>query len=137
MVQFYFLSILANILAGLTLAMDYLSEKFNALVAFKDMFGKRGTKITVGLLAFIVGFLKLLIRSTGEDVPLIGDFLPAVAGLGMGAAILLEFFKERTNLPAEKVSNLEKAVITYKVPLGIAGLVISVLHFIIPGALFL
>ena len=137
MVQFYFLSILANSLAGLTLAMDYLSEKFNALAAFKEMFGKRGMKITVGLLAFIVGFLKLLIRSTAQDVPLVGDFLPAVIGLGMGAAILLEFFKERTNLPAEKVSNLEKAVITYKVPLGIAGLVISILHFLIPGALFL
>jgi hypothetical protein len=28
-------------------------------------------------------------------------------------------------------------VMTYRVPLGIAGLVISALHFLVPGALFL
>ena len=37
----------------------------------------------------------------------------------------------------DKVDSLEKAVTNYRVPLGIGGLVIAVLHFLIPSALFL
>ncbi len=137
MLQFYFLSITANLLAGLTLSANYLNEKFSGLAPFKELLEKKGVKLTIGAFALIVGFLKLLIRSRSNDVPLVGDLLPALAGLGMGAVLLFEIFKERTNIPAETVSNLEKVVVNYKVPLGLAGLAISLLHFIIPGALFL
>jgi hypothetical protein len=137
MLQFYFLSIFVNILAGLTLTADYLGERFKAFLPFKDLFGKSNVKTTIGISAFVVGFLKLLIRSTPTDVPVVGDFLPAVAGLVMGAGLVLGIIKERGAEPADKVGGLEKAVMTYRVPLGIAGLVISALHFLVPGALFL
>jgi hypothetical protein len=94
-------------------------------------------KTTIGIAAFVVGFLKLLIRSNPADVPVVGDLLPALAGLAMGAGLILGIFRERTKVSAETVDNLEKTVMTYRVPLGIAGLVISALHFLVPGALFL
>jgi hypothetical protein len=137
MLQFYFLSIFVNILAGLTLTADYLGKRFKAFLPFKELFGKSNVKTTVGISAFVVGFLKLLIRSTPTDVPVVGDFLPAVAGLVMGAGLVLGIIKERGAEPTDKVGGLEKAVMTYRVPLGIAGLVISALHFLLPGALFL
>ena len=40
MMQFYFLSILANILAGLTLLSDYFAERFKVFLPFKDLFAK-------------------------------------------------------------------------------------------------
>ncbi|MBA7559092.1 hypothetical protein ES708_00705 [subsurface metagenome] len=55
----------------------------------------------------------------------------------MGAGLVLGMIKERGTVPAEKVDNLEKVVTSYRVPLGIAGLAISALHFLVPGALFL
>jgi hypothetical protein len=137
MLQFYFLSIFANILAGLTLTSDYLADKYKAYLPFKELFSKKNVKTTIGIFAFVVGFLKLLIRSTPSDVPVVGDFLPAVAGLAMGAGLVLGIIKERGTVSAEKVDNLEKAVTNYRVPLGIAGLAISALHFLVPGALFL
>lgn len=137
MYQFYFLSVFVNLLAGLTLSADYLFEKFNALMPVKEFLGKKGFKITLGVFALVVGFLKLLILSRDNDVPVVGDLLPALAGLAMGAALLFELFKERTNVPAKTVNGLEKVVVTYKVPLGLSGIGISLLHFLIPGALFL
>jgi hypothetical protein len=131
MLQFYFLSIFTNMLAGLTLTSEYFAERIKGFLPFKDLFANRNVKTTIGIAAFVVGFLKLLIRSNPTDVPVVGDLLPALAGLAMGAGLILG------TVSAETVDNLEKTVMTYRVPLGIAGLVISALHFLVPGALFL
>jgi hypothetical protein len=137
MLQFYFLSIFTNMLAGLTLTSEYFAERIKGFLPFKDLFANRNVKTTIGIAAFVVGFLKLLIRSNPTDVPVVGDLLPALAGLAMGAGLILGILKERGTVSAETVDNLEKTVMTYRVPLGIAGLVISALHFLMPRALFL
>jgi hypothetical protein len=134
MLQFYFLSIFANILASLTLMSDYLAEKFEAFLPFKELFARKNVKTTIGIAAFVVGFLKLLLP---VQTVVVGDLLPALAGLAMGAGLILGILRERANVSAETVDNLEKTVMTYRVPLGIAGLVISALHFLLPRALFL
>jgi len=134
MMQFYFLSILANILAGLTLTSDYFAEKIKAFLPFKDLLAKKNVRTAIGIAALVVGFLKILLP---VQTVVVGDLLPALAGLAMGAGLILGILKERTKVPAETVDNLEKTVMTYRVPLGIAGLVISALHFLLPRALFL
>jgi len=134
MIQFYFLSIFANILAGLTLTSDYFAERFKAFLPFKDLFSKKNVKTGIGISAFVVGFLKILLP---VQTVVVGDLLPALAGLAMGAGLILGLLRERANVSAETVDNLEKTVMTYRVPLGIAGLVISALHFLLPRALFL
>ena len=134
MLQFYFLSIFANMLAGLTLMSDYFAEKFKAFLPFKQLFSKKNVKTTIGIAAFVVGFLKLLLP---VQTVVVGDLLPALAGLTMGTGLILGIIKERAKVSAETVDNLEKTVMTYRVPLGIAGLVVSALHFLLPRALFL
>jgi hypothetical protein len=134
MLQFYFLSIFANMLAGLTLTSDYFAEKFKAFLPFKELFSKKNVKTTIGIAAFVVGFLKLLLP---VQTVVVGDLLPALAGLTMGTGLILGIIKERAKVSAETVDNLEKTVMTYRVPLGIAGLVVSALHFLLPRALFL
>jgi hypothetical protein len=134
MMQFYFLSILANILAGLTLLSDYFAERFKVFLPFKDLFAKKNVKTAIGIAAFVIGFLKILLP---VQTVVVGDLLPALAGLAMGAGLILGLLRERTKVSAETVDNLEKTVMTYRVPLGIAGLVVSALHFLLPRALFL
>jgi hypothetical protein len=133
-VQFYFLSILANILAGLTLTSDYFAEKSKAFLPIKELLSKTNVKTTIGIAAFVFGFLKLLLP---VRTVVVGDLLPALAGLAMGAGLILGIVRERGAVSAEAVDNLEKTVMNYRVPLGIAGLAISVLHFLVPGALLL
>jgi hypothetical protein len=136
MLQFYFLSIVANALGGLSLAGDYLADKFHSLTGIRDYLNKTNVRTTVGIFAFVVGVLKLLIRSTPTDVPVVGDLLPALAGIAMGGALFLGAVRERGS-GGETAKGLEKAVVAYRVPLGLAGLVIAVLHFLLPGALLL
>lgn len=134
MMQFYFLSIFANMLAGLTLTSDYFAERYKAFLPFRDLFAKKNVKTAIGISAFVVGFLKILLP---VQTVVVGDLLPALAGLAMGTGLILGLLRERTKVSAETVDSLEKTVMTYRVPLGIAGLVISALHFLLPRALFL
>ncbi len=137
MVQFYFLSIVANFLGGVALSADYLGTKFPFFESIKGAFQKRSIKIGLGFTALIVGIFKLIVKPVGWAVPFAGDLLPALTGIGIGLALLFDFYKQKTNLEKESMEKVEKAVMTYRVPLGILGMVVAFLHFLIPGALFL
>jgi TctA family transporter len=137
MMQLYFLSIAANLLAGIALCSEYFAARLRWFAPLGQLVGGRGFRAVVGGLAAVVGFLKLLVRSTPSDVPVVGDLLPALAGLAMGASLLVQVLREKSDLPAEAVSRVEKAALAYRVPLGLAGMAVALLHFLLPGALFL
>jgi hypothetical protein len=137
MMQLYFLSIAANLLAGTALCSEYFAARLRWFAPLGQLIGGRGFRAVVGGLAAVVGFLKLLVRSTPSDVPVVGDLLPALAGLAMGASLLVQVLREKSDLPAEAVSRVEKAALAYRVPLGLAGMAVALLHFLLPGALFL
>jgi hypothetical protein len=137
MMQLYFLSISLNILGGTALSADYFAGRFRSFAPLGQLAAGRGFRTVVGVLAAVVGFLKLLVRSAPTDVPVIGDLLPALAGLAMGATLLVQVLREKADVPAEAITRIEKAALAYRVPLGIAGLAVAVLHFLLPGALFL
>jgi len=136
MAQLYLLSVVANIVAGLALSADYLGER----VAFLSGWGKvresRSMAVTVGAVALIVGVLKLIVRSPGETVVIVGDLLPALGGIGLGLILLGESMRKGV---AEKtgVDKVTDVVLTYRVPVGIAGIVLGLLHFLLPSALFI
>lgn len=134
MMQFYFLSVFTNLLAALALSGEYLGSRIKNLEPLMTALGARGVRLGVGIAAFVVGFLKLLIP---QDVPVVGDLLPALGGMAMGAALFFAYMKERGEKTDEDMSSLEKLAVSYKVPLGLAGGIISVLHFLLPRFLFL
>ncbi len=137
MAQFYLLSVLANITAGLTLAGDYLGEKFPFLASFKNLRDNRNAVIIIGAVALAVGILKLFILSPGETIPVAGDLLPALAGIVLGAILLAEAFRQKVESRSPNIEKLSKVVLSYRVPVGIAGVVIGLLHFLFPGAVIL
>jgi hypothetical protein len=97
--------------------------------------------------AAAVGFLKLLLRPTPGDVRVIGDLVPALVGLALGASLLLHVSREKLGTWAEPpgpsakplagLGWLEKTLLAYRMPLGALGVVTAVLHFLVPGALLL
>jgi TctA family transporter len=137
MMQLYFLSITLNILAGTALCADYFATRLRWFAPLGPLAGGKRFSTVVGALAAVAGFLKLLVRSAPNDVPVVGDLLPALAGLAMGASLLVQVLREKSDLPGEAISKVEKAALAYRVPLGLAGLAVAVLHFLLPGALFL
>jgi len=134
MAQFYFLSILSNIVAGLTLAGDYLGEKMPFLASFKNLRANRPATVTIGVVAIIIGIIKLIVLSPGESIPVVGDLLPALTGIAVGGILLVEAFRQRVESQGESLKKISAAVLTYRVPVGIAGVVIAVVHFLFPGA---
>jgi hypothetical protein len=137
MAQFYLLSVFTNIAAGMTIAGDYLGDRIALLSSFKNLQRSRIAQILVGSAAFIVGVMTFIIRAPGDTVAVVGDFLPSVAGIAQGALLLIAGFRNRIAAVSAPAENLSKQALTYKVPVGIVGVAVGLLHFLFPAAVIL
>ncbi|HHU36840.1 MAG TPA: hypothetical protein GXZ47_06385 [Treponema sp.] len=137
MLQFYFLSILLNALSGLVLLFadpadkEELLEKKIPAIAMDETF-----RLILGILTAIVGFFKLLTVVRG-DVPIVGDLVPALAGMAAGFMLLYEFYKTRSTIDDEQLPLLVKRFLGARRYVGILGLVSAAAHFLFPTILFL
>ncbi len=141
MVQFYFLTILANIIGGLALSAGFVEKRLTGLTGMSEFFGSRpGLRVTIGVVAVVTGVLKLLSATRG-DVPVVGDLLPSLTGIVVGIALLYERYKEKTTLPpesqAQAAAALDRIVLKNRSILGTWSMIIGIVHFFLPGVLFL
>ena len=137
MSQLYLLSIVSTVLTGFVLSGDYLGARVPALATFRAWLENRGAAIVLGLATAAIGFLKLIVRAPGDTVPVAGDLLPAIAGLAVGAALFFEALLRKPTTPERPVERYAKAVLSYRIPLGILGVAAALLHFLFPGAVIL
>jgi len=137
MVQFYFLSIVLNVLGGLILASDRLGTKLPAIEMVREYLDEKPSlKLGFALLAIITGILKLLSAMKG-DVPVAGDLLPVLAGWSVGVILFSEYYSVRNEPESVTVERPKNFLIRNKTVFGIAAAVIGVIHFFIPRVLFL
>jgi peptidoglycan/LPS O-acetylase OafA/YrhL len=136
MPQFYFLSIVSTITVGLALAGGFLGEKLTDLSRLKDLQEQRGKLLSIGGFAMLSGLLKLIFKSPGEEVAVAGDLLPALTGIALGALLFLSSLKKKTE-PLPESGEKGRSIMGFKVPLGLFGLAVAVVHFFFPGTLFL
>jgi hypothetical protein len=128
--QFYFLSIVSNLLAGASLASDAFARRLPGLAAFTAALAGRRGKLFAGLAALLVGVGTLFVPAGGALV--VGDLFPSVVGMVMGIALLFEVFKQDAMFPAERADKGERGSIGYRVTLGLLGIAAAVLHFFLP-----
>lgn len=137
MYQFFFLSIVTNLLAGVTLAYDRIDEKVNLSALFNPvLFQNSGFRLSLGLVTFVMGFLKLLSVTPG-DVPVVGDLFPAVAGMLAGFSLAFQYYRERSEVESATAESLDRVFGRKSAILGIVAIVAGLLHFLLPGVLFL
>jgi hypothetical protein len=137
MLQFYLLSIVMNLIAGVMLSAGYLETKLTFLSGLKTLVeGKPTLNLTIGIITFIVGIFKFLSVPRG-DVPVVGDLFPALAGLVMGYTLVLDYYKSKSDVTSPFVETSVRLFLANRVPIGIAGIVIALLHFLFPRVLFL
>jgi hypothetical protein len=133
MLQFYFLSVIANFLAGAALSSDWFSRKIPGLAGLGNAFSGRRGRMAIGLSSIFVGVATLFVP---VNTPIIlGDLFPSLAGMIMGVALLFEVFKQDAVFPAErgeKNDKVERLPVAYRTALGILGLAAAVLHFFLP-----
>ncbi len=135
MLQFYFLSILLNAVIGIVLlysdADDSSSEVRLPSIALDETF-----RLVLGILTAVTGFFKLLTAIRG-DLPVIGDLVPAVAGLAGGFALLYEFYRGRSTLDEARVPAVLIQIVSAKRYVGIFCVIAAVAHFLFPTVIFL
>lgn len=153
MLQFYFLSILLNLVTGLVLFCEKepvqdsffdddfdLSDKAsenaaanNPILGFME---SKNFKLVLGVLSVLVGLMKLL-SVVQNDVPIIGDLFPAAAGLVGGFCILLQFYMETNSIDYVPNGILQRIFVENRRTIGICCLVVATIHFVFPKVLFL
>ncbi|MCQ2576073.1 MAG: hypothetical protein MJ162_04945 [Treponema sp.] len=153
MMQIYFLSVLMNIIVGLLLVskkkqnvVEDESDAEEQEVAVVDnaenkkvkgqLFASSTFNISMGLLSIIVGVLKLFVVSK-SNIVIIGDLFPAAAGIIGGFAILVAYFVEKSSTAENLNDNFKRIFVTNSSLIGVLCIIVAVIHFIIPGALFL
>ena len=136
MIQIYFLSIFFNILAGYALIFE--DEKNSPDIRLGFSFKDEKSRLILGILSMAAGFLKLL-SPVGNDLVILGDLLPAAAGAITGFILAYEYYKSHTSIVREddEKRDYKMVLLQNKKIIGIAAIIISILHFLFPGILFL
>jgi hypothetical protein len=93
-------------------------------------------RLILGVLTVLTGLLKVL-SAVERDIPIIGDLLPALAGLAAGFILVFEYYQDHSAMEPESVEKIERVLIRHKRIIGIVSLCAAGLHFLFPRVLFL
>lgn len=159
MIQFYFLSVLLNILIGIILLTsnnstkienfedDFQSEneenkkskkqKFNFSLESDSVLSNETFCLVASIICAFIGFIKLFFvySKTGKNIFIIGDFFPAFFGILGGVTIALEFYS-KSFADHELPDFFETFLFSNKKYLGFICIIFGILHFAFPGVLF-
>jgi hypothetical protein len=141
MMQFYFLSILFNVIAGFFLVSESLGnietgESFSKHPAISAFLKNESLRLILGVLCMVMGLLKIL-SSTRGDIPVIGDFFPAVAGLAAGFVLVYEFYRNQSVLEEDQAVSVGRFLLNHKKVVGFTAIAAAALHFLFPSVLLL
>ncbi len=138
MIQFYLLSVVFNTLTGLLLIVSrpLAEDAQEATFAGLPFYETKNFRLIIGIGAAFTGVMKLL-TVIENDIPLLGDIIPAAVGLIGGACLLYEFYISSSKVEISMSPVFENILVNGRKYIGIVCLCVALLHFIVPGALFL
>jgi len=145
MIQLYFLSILCNGLSGYILFAGNDGEDSEESTA--DSIGKSirfslntpTFHLVLGILCAVTGILKLL-SPTMDKYILLGDLVPAAAGIIAGILLIFGIYRQDVSVAPENPGALDRFGITllkFRKAIGFGLIIVALLHFLFPEALFL
>ena len=136
MVQIYFLSIVLNGLVGFILIYGAAKEDSADETNAQFFFTSGGFRLILGIISVVVGILKFL---SPMKTLILGDLVPALAGLVAGFVLVFGFYRERTSRTGDegRFGSFGETLLCHKKAVGVGLLVCAVLHFLFPRALFL
>jgi hypothetical protein len=136
MEQLYFLSILLNALTGILFIFGDTIEGESATKGIRSFISSGGFRLVLGILTAITGFLKFF---SPFKTPILGDLIPALAGIAAGFILVFGFYRENAVKRDDggKLDHIGDTLLLYKKAVGVCLLAVAVLHFLYPRALFL
>lgn len=156
MMQIFFLSIIFNFIAGLILLRTKVNataespdnskiedktkktnflDNVNKTLGENELLGNKTFVLVIGILTLLTGVIKFFCVAKG-GLLILGDLFPAVAGIAAGFAILLNYYLSSATTENHLPKVLQLIFIDNIYWVGIAGIAVALLHFIMPGVLF-
>jgi hypothetical protein len=171
MLQFYFLSIMLNLVTGMILVygknfiykgeekkeekqsgdilLDIAENEKNDRKAsgsdknpIKTIFGNntffddKTFRLVLGVLTSFVGLMKLL-SVVHNDIPVVGDLIPALAGLFGGVSLLVEYYCQNASGELKLPDLVQRLFVDDRKYIGYLCMAAAVLHFLFPDVLLL
>ena len=136
------LSVLSLAYSGLQLSGEFVVRRLPRLSELATPVESKTARTAIGLVAGVVGILKLIFRAPGDTVAFAGDLLPALSGIVLGGLILAETLR-RTESPssadAPSAGPQDRALISspYRTTIGFAGIAVAIVHFLLPSIVIL
>jgi len=137
MLQFYFLSVAANFLAGATLSADWLTKRFPSLAGILDALSARRVRTVTGVSVLLVGVGTLFVPAAPPLI--LGDLFPSVVGIAAGIALLFEVLRQEVHFPGDQAARTDgivKRPVAYRTAIGAFAFAAAILHFFLPERLF-
>jgi hypothetical protein len=138
MIQLYFLSIICNGLSGYILFAgdEDVSFEKNSRFLNNPVF-----HLVLGIISTVTGILKLL-SPTMDGIPILGDLLPVAAGITSGLLLIFGIYRQETSSTAvtETTGTLDRlglSLLRFRKSVGLGLIVVAIVHFLFPKALFL
>lgn len=136
--QLYVLSILCNGLSGYILFAG--NESGTVEKGFQFPVNNPVFYLVLGILSAVTGFLKLLSPNM-EGIPILGDLVPAVAGVTAGLLLIFGIYRHDISSSKEEASgSLDRIgvnLLRFRKFVGLVLLACAFIHFLYPQALFL
>ncbi|MBP3709807.1 MAG: hypothetical protein J6I73_05325 [Treponema sp.] len=145
MLQFYFLSILLNLTTGMILVFGKnlitgekaeSANKASGILGENAFFDDKTFRLVLGVLTMFVGIMKLL-SVVRNDIPVVGDLFPALAGFLGGGCLLIEYYKSNSAAELSLPHVINAVFIDKRKYAGYVSMMAAVLHFIFPDVLLL
>jgi hypothetical protein len=139
MIQLYFLSVLCNGLTGYILFAGGESDSIEKGGRFS--LNNPTFHLVLGVISAVTGFLKLLspITNEGHSIYLLGDLLPAAAGVTAGLLLIFGIYRQ-DSISSESQSSLDRlgaSLLRFRKAVGLGLVAVALVHFLFPNALFL
>jgi hypothetical protein len=134
MIQFYFLSVFLNALAGYALAGG--DERGELGIKGGFSLSDETVRLVLGILCMVTGLLKLLSPVEG-GLLILGDLIPAALGLLTGFMLVLDYYRSHATVESDQADKLYAGFSRNKKLLGFITVISAVLHFLFPGVLLL
>ena len=141
MIQLYFLSILCNGLCGYILFAGNDGEESDDSINKNIRFSLNTPTfhLVLGILCAVTGVLKIL-SPTLDGILILGDLIPAAAGIIAGILLIFGIYRQDISAAPENPGALDRfgiSLLKFRRAIGLGLIIVAVLHFLFPKAIFL
>lgn len=130
--QIYFFLVLTNLLVGLVISRNFFAEKFEKFKPIAEFMDNSFFRLILGIIGAATGVIALFFPHDG--MIFIVDILPSTAVLFSSFILISLFIKDKKNEENSLVDffiSIDEKAGTF---IGMATMVIGIIHFFVPNA---